>query len=80
MSEIGIGLLFAFWFVLGYLLISKLFGAKELGQTRWRELLRPSADDGRSIGGKRPHLFLSTTEMSEHHSQAKSGSSQAKDR
>ncbi|HEX8774249.1 MAG TPA: hypothetical protein VF735_11615 [Pyrinomonadaceae bacterium] len=80
MSEIGIGLLFAFWFVLAYLLISKLFGAKELGQMRWRELLRPSADDGRLIGGKRPHLFLSTSEMSEHHSQANRGSSRAKDR
>ena len=80
MSEIGIGLLFAFWFVLAYLLISKLFGGKELGQTRWRELLRTSADDGRSIGGKKPHLFLSTPEMSEHHSQARSGSSKSKDR
>jgi hypothetical protein len=80
MSEIGIGLLFAFWFVLAYLLISKLFGSKQLGQTRWRDLLRPSTDDGRTLGGKKPHLFLSTSEMSEHHSQAKRGPSQAKDR
>ena len=80
MSEIGIGLLFAFWFVLAYLLISKLFGSKQLGQTRWRELLRPSADDGKTISGKKPHLFLSTSEISEHHSQAKSGPSAAKDR
>jgi hypothetical protein len=80
MSEIGIGLLFAFWFVLAYLLIARLFGSKQLGQTRWRELLRPSTDDGRTIGGKKPHLFLSTPEMSEHHSQAKGGSSQEKAR
>jgi hypothetical protein len=78
MTEIGIGLLFAFWFVLAYLLISKLFGPDEQGQTRWREILRPSA--GRSIGAKKPHLFLSTSEMSEHHSQAKSGKSSGKDR
>ena len=80
MTEIGIGLLFAFWFVLAYLLISKLFGANELGQTRWRELLRTSADDAKSIGGKKPHLFLSSSELSEHHSQAKSGQSQSRDR
>ena len=80
MSEIGIGLLFAFWFVLAYLLISKLFGSNQLGQTRWRELLRSSGDEGRTLNGTKPHLFLSTPEMSEHHSQAKSGSSAAKDR
>jgi hypothetical protein len=80
MSEIGIGLLFAFWFVLAYLLISKLFGSNQLGATRWREILRPSGDDSRSIGAKKPHLFLSSSEMSEHHSRAKGSTSSAKDR
>jgi hypothetical protein len=78
MAEIGIGLLFAFWFVLAYLLISKLFGPDEQGQTRWREILRPSA--AKAIAAKKPHLFLSTTEMSDHHSQAKSSASSGKNR
>jgi hypothetical protein len=82
MSEIGIGLLFAFWFVLAYLLISKIFRSKEQGQTRWRDLFRPSADAARSIGAKKPHLFLTGSELSDHHSQAAggSGSSSAKER
>lgn len=70
MSEIGIGLLFAFWFVLGYLLVSKLLGSDKREQLRWREILRPPASAARAIGAKRPHLFLTTSEMSEHHSQA----------
>ncbi|HEV2913352.1 MAG TPA: hypothetical protein VGX92_08555 [Pyrinomonadaceae bacterium] len=80
MTEIGIGLLFAFWFVLAYLLISKLFGPDDQGQTRWREILRPSASAGRSIGAKKPQLFLSASELSEHHSQSKSGSSSGTER
>ena len=80
MTEIGIGLLFAFWFVLAYVLVSKLFGSDQYGQTRWREILRPSVDTARSIGAKKPHLFLSTSEMSQHHSQSKGASSSTKDR
>jgi hypothetical protein len=79
MTEIGIGLLFAFWFVLGYLLISRLLGSDKSYRLNWRELLRPSAEAARSLGAKRPHLFLTTSEMSEHHSQAKSKSSSGKD-
>jgi hypothetical protein len=80
MSEIGIGLLFAFWFVLGYLLVSRLLGCDKGGQVRWRDILRPSTDGAKALGAKRPHLFLTTSEMSEHHSQATSGSSSGKDR
>jgi hypothetical protein len=81
MSEIGIGLLFAFWFVLAYLLISKIFGSKEHGQTCWRDLFRPSADAARSIGAKKPHLFLTGSELSDHHSQAaSSGTTSGKER
>jgi hypothetical protein len=81
MTEIGIGLLFAFWFVLAYLLISKLFGTDELGlKGRWREILRPSADAGRAIGAKKPHLFLSTSEMSEHHSRTQGSPPSGKER
>jgi hypothetical protein len=75
MSEIATGLLFAFWFVLAYLLIHRLFRSKEQGHTRWRELFQPSADAARSIGAKKPQLFLKTNEMSEHHSQAVSKTS-----
>jgi hypothetical protein len=69
MTEIATGLLFAFWFVMAYLLISRLFGTNEQGQARWRDLFRPSTDAARSIGAKKPQLFLKTGEMSEHHSQ-----------
>ncbi len=80
MTEIGIGLMFAFWFVLAYLLISRLFGSDKCGQICWRDILRPSADASRSLADKRPHLFLTTPEMSEHHAQAASKSSSGKER
>lgn len=70
MTEIATGLLFAFWFVLAYLLINRLFRSNEHGQACLRDLFRPSRDASRSIGAKKPHLFLKTGEMSEHHSQA----------
>ena len=70
MTEIATGLLFAFWFVLAYLLIHRLLRSNEQGRTRWRDVFRPSMDDARSISAKKPHLFLKTGEMSEHHSQA----------
>jgi hypothetical protein len=79
MSEIATGLLFAFWFVLAYLLIHRLFRSKEQGHTRWRELFRPSADAARSIGVQKPHLFLKTSEMSEHHTHAASKTTSGKD-
>jgi hypothetical protein len=79
MSEIGIGLLFAFWFVLGYLLVSRVIGRNERGQIRWRDLLRPSSDAATALGTKRPHLFLTTSEMSEHHAQPTGKSSAGKD-
>jgi hypothetical protein len=80
MSEIGIGLLFAFWFVLGYLLVSRLLGSDKCGQIRWRDILRPSTDAAKALGAKRPHLFLSTSELSEHHSRTTGKSSSGKDR
>ena len=80
MTEIGIGLLFAFWFVLAYLLVSRLLGTGEQGQTRWREILRPSAHAARQIGAQRPHLFLKTGEMSEHHSQSGNRTSSGKEK
>ncbi len=78
MTEIATGLLFAFWFVLAYLLISRLFRSNEQGQTRWRDLFRPSVDAARSLGAKKPHLFLKTGEMSEHHSQTANSRSSGK--
>lgn len=79
MSEIATGLLFAFWFVLAYLLISRLFGSREQGRARWRDLFQPSVDAARSIGAKKPHLFLTTKEMSDHHSQAASKTASGKE-
>jgi hypothetical protein len=79
MTEIGIGLLFAFWFVLAYLLISKVFVKDKLGQARWREILRPDASAARSLGAKKPQLFLNSSELSEHHSRTTKSSPSGKD-
>ena len=79
MSEIATGLLFAFWFVLAYLLIHRLFRSKDQGQARWRDLFKPSVDAARSIGAKKPHLFLKTNDMSDHHAQAASKTASSKE-
>ena len=70
MTEIGIGVLFAFWFVMAYLLIAKLVGPRKERIAVWRHWTQPSFDAAQLAGGKKPQLFLPTEELSHHHSRA----------
>lgn len=69
MSEIGIGVLFAAWFVAIYLLIAKLLGPRKEQLAIWRHWTQPTFDAAQLADGKRPQLFLTTEAMSRHHSQ-----------
>ncbi len=72
MSEIGIGVLFAAWFVTFYLLVAKLFGPRrERAMALWRHWSHPRFDAAQLADGRRPQLFLTTESLSQHHSQAK---------
>jgi hypothetical protein len=71
MIEIGIGVLFAVLFVTAYLLVSKLLRSGDGGQSRWRELGNHPLGGSKRIESKPPRLFLTTGEMSEHHSKTK---------
>ncbi|HEY0407608.1 MAG TPA: hypothetical protein VGC89_17875 [Pyrinomonadaceae bacterium] len=70
MFEIGIGVLFAFWFVMAYLLFAKLVGPRKQRIAVWRHWTQPSFDAAQLGGGKRPQLFLTTEALSQHHSRA----------
>ncbi|HEX7999090.1 MAG TPA: hypothetical protein VF528_11935 [Pyrinomonadaceae bacterium] len=69
MIEIGIGVLFAAWFVTLYLLISKLFGPRKQQLAVWRHWTQPTFDAAQMADGKRPQLFLTADALSRHHSQ-----------
>lgn len=71
MVEIGIGVLFAAWFVTIYLLIAKLFGPRKQQLAVWRHWTQPTFDAAQLSGDKRPQLFLTTEALSQHHSQAR---------
>ena len=71
MAEIGIGVLFAAWFVTFYLLVAKLFGPrKQRAAALWRHWTQPDFDAAQLAAGKKPQLFLTTEALSRHHSQA----------
>lgn len=71
MTEIGIGVLFAVWFVLAYLLIAKLAAPLKQRIEVWRHYwTQPSFDAAQLSGGKTPQLFLTTEALSQHHSRA----------
>ncbi|HYO92449.1 MAG TPA: hypothetical protein VEQ40_12470 [Pyrinomonadaceae bacterium] len=72
MAEIGIGVLFAAWFVTAYLLIAKLFLPRKQRAALWRHWVQPNFDAAQLSGGKKPQLFLTTEALSQHHSQARS--------
>ena len=76
MAEIGIGLLFAAWFVTAYLLIAKLAGPRKQRSALWRGWASPAFDAAELASGKKPQLFLTTEALSRHHSQT-SGHQQA---
>lgn len=69
MEEVGIGVLFAAWFVTAYLLIARLratHGPHAI--TFWRNRSQTSFGNTQLSGGERPQLFLTTEALSRHHS------------
>ena len=72
MAEIGIGVLFAAWFVTFYLLVAKLFGPrKQRAAALWRHWTQPDFDAAQLAAGKKPQLFLTAEALSRHHTQAR---------
>ena len=71
MIDVGIGLLFAFLFVTADLVVSKLLRTGERGPSRWREIVNQPFGNSKAINAKPAKLFLTTGEMSDHHSGAK---------
>ena len=80
MAEIGIGVLFAAWFVTFYLLIAKLFGPRKQRAALWRHWSQPNFDAAQLAGEKKPQLFLTTEALSQHHSQARTRQSAGQQR
>ena len=66
MVEIGIGVLFALLFVAAYLLVSRMLGRNGI----WREIAN-QAPGAKKMAAKPSRLFLTTNDMSEHHSKTK---------
>jgi hypothetical protein len=70
MTELGVGILFAAWFVTIYLLIAKLIGPR--GKQRmalWRHWPQAQFDGAQLAGGRKPQLFLTTEALSRHHAE-----------
>jgi hypothetical protein len=72
MAEIGIGVLFATWFVMAYLIIAKLIGPRKQQIAIWRHWTHTPFDAAQLQTGRKPQLFLTTEALSQHHSQARS--------
>jgi hypothetical protein len=70
MTEIGIGVLFAVWFVMAYLIIAKLIGPRKQQMAIWRHWTNSTFDAAQLSAGKKPQLFLTTEALSQHHAQA----------
>ena len=64
MAEIGIGVLFAAWFVTAYLLIAKFLLPRKQRAALWRHWTQPNFDAAQLSGGKKPQLFLTTEALS----------------
>ncbi len=72
MIELGIGIFFAASFVTSYLFIARLSKPDRNGRAMWRSLITPTPLDAvKAIGAKSTGDFLTTPELSEHHSQMK---------
>ncbi|HEY0384483.1 MAG TPA: hypothetical protein VGC64_00660 [Pyrinomonadaceae bacterium] len=70
MTEIGIGILFAAWFVTVYLLIAKLVGPRRKQRLAlWRHWSTAQFDGAQLAGGRKPQLFLTTEALSRHHTE-----------
>ena len=68
MIELIISLVFAFMFIMAYLFVAKLRNTKILGASTLSELFQSNCSSSKAIEGRKPTLFLTTKELSEHHS------------
>ena len=80
MNEIGIGVLFAAWFVTAYLLIARLMGTRRQRAALWRHWSQSTFDAAQLASGKKPQLFLTTEALSQHHSQTRNRQSAGQQR
>jgi hypothetical protein len=69
MAEVGIGVLFAIWFIAVYLLVSKL---RRRDRPSYGPISLAPLDTTKLLGApQQQKRFLTTAEMSEHHSPKK---------
>ncbi|HEX8652658.1 MAG TPA: hypothetical protein VF708_17715 [Pyrinomonadaceae bacterium] len=68
MAEVGIGVLFAIWFIAVYLLVSRL---RQRGKRSYGPVSLAPPDTAKLLGASEPKRFLTTAAMSEHHSPKK---------
>jgi dolichyl-phosphate-mannose--protein O-mannosyl transferase len=68
MTELIISLVFAFMFIMAYLFVARLRNTKTLGASTLSELFQSNGKGSKAIAGQKPPLFLTTKELSEHHS------------
>ncbi|HEX8707982.1 MAG TPA: hypothetical protein VF723_06940 [Pyrinomonadaceae bacterium] len=68
MTELTTGLLFAAWFAMAYLLVSKSLRLGQRGRAVLRGLFNSRALSAQgSTAAQRPRLFMTTEELSAHH-------------
>jgi hypothetical protein len=77
MAEVGIGVLFAIWFIAVYLLVARL---RQRGKRSYGLVSLAPLDTAKLLGASPPKHFLTTAALSEHHSPKKGSQSTEKDR
>jgi hypothetical protein len=68
MAEVGIGVLFAVWFIAMYLFVSRL---RRRGERSYGPVSLNPLDTSRSLDAPQQKRFLTTSAMSEHHASEK---------
>ena len=68
MAEVGIGVLFAIWFIVIYLIVNRL---RQRDRRSYGPVSLAPPDTTKLIGAQQPKRFLTTAAMSEHHSPKK---------
>ena len=78
MAEVGIGILFAVWFIAMYLFVSRL---RQRGERSYGPISLAPLDTSRLLDEPRQQKrFLTTRELSEHHSAEKGNPSEKSSR
>ena len=68
MAEVGIGVLFAIWFIAIYLIVNRL---RQRDKRSYGPVSLAPLDTAKQIGAQQTKRFLTTAAMSEHHSPKK---------